>query len=212
MADQEMIAVKLDSIAQAMAQAAGIMACCVRTPSLQEKAIPYNAHQFSYSGEIFQYVSVTEGGEVSALTYQQSIIFRVPQGQTGVITSFAVGEHMPGIMAGARMSLLVNGEAVPAFPQVSGLAGLGTGHPMETWIPLAESSEISLFLNNPWVTNTANSNANFGVPFEINGYYMDREYFQASENNASVPLGPVAADTIDFKNLQIPEANIATSS
>lgn len=210
MADQEMIAVKLDAIAQAMAQAAGIMSCCMRTPSLQEKAIPYNAHQFSFSGEIFQTISNSEGSVT--LSYQQSILLRVPQGQTGVITSFAVGEHMPGIMAGARISLLVNGEAIPAYPQVSGLVGLGTGVPQETWIPLPEAAEVAIFLNNIWVTNTNSEAIDFGIPFEVNGYYLDREYFQAAANNASVPVGPIDSSTIDFKNLQIPEANIATSS
>lgn len=208
MADQEMIAVKLDSIAQTFAQAAGILACCVRTPNLTEVGIPFHAMPFWFTGEIYQLKASGEGQE----PYKQSVLLSIPQGQSGIITGFGIGEHYPGQMAGVRVSLLVNGEAVPAFPRVAGLLGLGTGEPLQTWIPLPGSAEVSVMIDTTWTTSAYDDALQYGVPFSIKGYYMDQEYFAAAQNNAAAPIGAVSSDPINYKNVQIPEFNIASTS
>lgn len=208
MPDQEMIAVKLDALAQAIAQATGIMACCVRTPNLTEVGIPYHAMPFWFTGEIYRIKLGSEG----ANPYTQSVMLSIPQGQSGIITGFGIGEHFPGEMAGVRVSLLVNGEAVPAFPRVSGLLGFGTGQPFQTWIPLPGSAEVSIMVDTIWTTSGNNDVLQYGIPFSIKGYYMDQEYFAAAQNNAAAPIGAVSSDPTNYRNIQIPEANIATSS
>lgn len=208
MPDQEMIAVKLDSIAQAFAQAAGVLACCVRTPNLTEVGIPFHAMPFWFTGEIFQFKPSGESNQ----PFKQSVVFSVPQGQSGVITGFGIGEYFPGQAAGVRVSLLVNGEAIPAFPRVAGLLGLGTGEPLPTWIPLPAQAEVSVVIDTIWTTNNIDDTLYFGVPFSIKGYYMDHEYFAAAQNNAAAPIGSVSSDPINYRNVQIPEINIASSS
>ena len=192
----------LDALSQAIAKA--MSDCCLRTPNLTEQAIPFHAMPFWFSGEIFQFTS----------EFQQSILFRVPQGQTGVITGFAVGEHFPGAMAGVRLTLTINGEATPQFPRVAGLLGLGTGYPMRTWIPIPEAAEVGVILDCSWVTSSVSGDTtflSFGIPWSVSGYYMDKEYFASSIDNSAVPLGPIGSDPINYQNIQIPEYDIATT-
>jgi hypothetical protein len=204
--DREMIAMPLDSIIQAI-QGVNNFLCCVRTPNLVENAIPYNAMPFWFSGELFQF----------STHFTIFPVFNVPFGQTAVITGIGLGEHQPGLAAGFRVSLLINSETTPAFPRISGLLGLGTGMPLQTWIPVPESAQVALALDCPWIINTfAETPLEFGVQWSLRGYYMDKEFFVPSYDNSAVPQGMTPGTdsypNINYLTYQIPEADTATTT
>lgn len=176
--DMEMVAVRFNALFDNLARCCEAMAaCCARVPQLVEISIPYLAHPFRFTGEMRQ--------ETTQNT--MAVVFSVPEGMTGVITGFSVREKMPGMMAGTKMHLLVNGMFQPAMPRVEQNVG-SDEKAYAVRIFLQENDEVEVYLDCPWVPITLTSAAEieYGISFSIEGYYLDKELFGSGKDNQEV--------------------------
>lgn len=178
--DKDLVAVPLSSLAAAFC-------CAFRVPALVEHGIPFHAEPFRFAGEVRQ----------AQTQMTMNLIFQVPAGMTGAITGFALTEKYVGIMAGTKVSLLINGETTPWLPRVGANIGIGPGFPMDVFIPLKESDQVGLFLDCPWdpMTFTSPLEIEYGISFVIQGYYVDKEIFRKDLDNMEVGVIPAACAT-----------------
>lgn len=180
--DKDLLAVPLSSLVQALC-------CAFRVPALVEHGIPFHAEPFRFSGEVRQ----------AQTQLTMNLIFQVPAGMTGAITGVSLTEKYVGIMAGTKVSLLINGETTPWLPRVGANLGIGPGMPMEVFIPLKESDQVGLFLDCPWdpMTFTSAVEIEYGISFVLQGYYVDKEIYRKDMDNMEVGVIPASCATGD---------------
>lgn len=170
--DKEMIAVPLSVLQLLQQQAAasegaGSGPCCCK--QFVEISAPAEAESFRFAGSVFQ------------LTDQLSVsyIFSVPGGMEGVINRIGIYEIMPGMQAGNRVSLLVNGEFNSQFPRIASNIGNGAEMAINVNIYLKQNDVVSIMMDcpfQPFAIEDSTGLLQYAVSFVVSGYYINSGY------------------------------------